>query len=221
MNLKNIAYLWVVVFISIITFANCTQTDNFNEPETDRSYQDLYNQFQDALKSSELTTDLQQKKEILYEKMGKWNWQTNLLTKSTADMSVDEQKDYLQNTLSSQAWQWVEKLQHSFASNSNDISIEQITEDSLLTENEKLMLIAILSGGNYLQNQVMAAQTKSAADCYAQYQKDCERALEIYAISGSVGAISGGVIGLAGATAVCALQLKWAEDDYKDCLEKQ
>ena len=68
MNLKNIAYLWVVVFISIITFANCTQTDNFNEPETGRSYQDLYNQFQDALKSSELTTDLQQKKEILYEK---------------------------------------------------------------------------------------------------------------------------------------------------------
>lgn len=219
MNSKYFISFLVAAFVAIISFTSCDQTENSvnqNSPQT--SYQDLYNQFQSALENSKSIEDLQQRKTVLYAEMKVWDWSINTSTRAASELSFEEQKEYLQKTLSPQMSQWINRLQNSFVSNSNSISVEQIVNDNTLMANEKQMLVAILAGGNYLQKIIQTAQTRGASNCYAKYQKDCERALQTYAVSGTVGSLAGGLLGLAGATAVCALQLSWAEDDYNDCL---
>lgn len=211
---------FLIVTIVIISFTSCNQTEiPANQSSLQTSYEDLYSLFQRALKNTEKIEDLQLKKEALYNEIKSWNWQVNASTKVISDLSFEEQLAYLQKTQSPQMLRWIERLQTSYTMPFSHISVEQITNDNTLSPAEKQVLIALLAGSDYLQTIIQTPQTKSDADCYAKYQKDCERALQIYAISGSAGAIAGGVVGLAGATAVCALQLKWAEDDYKECLE--
>lgn len=219
MNNKYFISLLATAFVAIISFISCDQTENSVNPTPSQiSYSDLYNQFQNALESTKPIEDLEQRKTALYAEIKAWDWNVNISTRAASDLSFEEQKEYLQKTLSPQMWQWVNRLQNSFVSDSNSISVEQIANDNTLMANEKQMLVAILAGGNYLQKMIQTTQTRGAADCYAQYQKDCERALQTYAVSGTVGSMAGGLLGLAGATAVCALQLSWAEDDYNDCL---
>lgn len=219
MNSKYFISLWAAVFVAILSLTSCDQTENpvnQNSPQT--SYQDLYNQLQSALENSKSIEDLQQRKAVLYTEMKAWDWNISTSTRTASDLPFEKQKEFLQNTLSPQMLQWINRLQDSFVSNVNSISIEQIANDNTLKVTEKQMLVAILAGGDYLKKMIQTTQTRAASDCYAKYQRDCERALQTYAVSGTVGSLAGGLLGLAGATAVCALQLSWAEDDYNDCL---
>lgn len=219
MNSKYLISLLVAAFVAILSFTSCEQTESpVNQDPSQTSYQDLYNLFQNALENTKSIEDLQQRKKVLYTEMKVWDWNISTSTRTASDLSFEEQKAFLQNTLSPPMLQWVNRLQDSFVSNANSISVEQIANDNTLKATEKQMLVAILAGGDYLKEMVQTAQTRAASDCYGKYQRDCERALQTYAVSGTVGSLAGGLLGLAGATAVCALQLSWAEDDYNDCL---
>lgn len=221
MNSKYFTAVLATVFVAVISFISCDQTENpVEHSPSQTSYQDLYNSFQRALKNTKSIEDFQQKKAAICTEMKAWNWNVTPSTRAISELSFEEQKEYLQQTLSTEMFNWVNRLQEHFTSNAQNISVEQIANDSALTTDEKQMLVAVLAGGDYLKEIVQTAQTRSAADCYSQYQKDCERALSIYAVSGTVGSLTGGLIGLAGASAVCALQLSWAEDDYNDCLKR-
>lgn len=219
---KNLFIFIVFLFAPVLSFLSCDNTSIPEETTEKSSYEELYQQFQTALIKSSSASSVEAKTELINVNLKDFQWNYKAKTKGLDgidSLPIDEQKLELQKILSTRMMFWIEKLEESFTSNTQ-ITIEQIASDSILEENEKQLAILLLSGGDYLKSIISTTQTRGAAECYAQYQKDCDRALQMYAVTGSVGAITGGVVGLAGATAICALQLQWAEDDYKECLQK-
>ncbi|MBQ8672922.1 MAG: hypothetical protein IJ511_02540 [Bacteroides sp.] len=212
--------LFNLLTVSILTAFFCLSCDNSENVEKMDvvSCQDLYGQYQTVLVESESFGDLNEKKSFIASQIKDYDWNCVATTRSLLNLSEEEQQEELKTLLSPYTVKWIEKIENSFVSDSR-IMVEQISLDNVLTDDEKRILVTLLAGGDYLKSKIVKLNTRGAADCYAKYQSDCNRALQVYAISGSVGAISAGPVGLAAATAICALQLQWAEDDYNNCLK--
>ena len=210
-----------MVMAIAVLLTGCEQSENSSYLNEETLCDDLYNNYLQTMQNSESFTDPQAKKQYIYETMESYSWDYQEQTRIVNEMTLQEQAEWIKNTQPKHIQRWLTKLGDSFRPFAGDISVEQIANDDSLNLEEKKMLTAILAGGNYLkkicQNGIQTRAT--ATDCLNQYNKDCERALQTYAVAGSVGAISGGLLGLGAATALCAMQLKWVKDDYADCLK--
>ena len=222
MKFENIILICLVAIATVSSFVSCDQDSKDPVSADSHSYyQQLYDRYQNALENGENLDQLNNRKEHICQELMDYDWRFAVSTKSATDMSEQEQREFLNGNLSSQVLNWLEKLERYFVSGEHPIAVEQIATDPFLTTDEKQMLVAVLSGGDYLLKSIQLVSTRSVIDCEEQYRKDCNRAMQTYAISGPVASVTGGVVGLVGATAVCGLQLYWAEQDYKDCLNSQ
>lgn len=213
---------YFITALSIIfILVGCEQNENLSPQYESDSYKELYDKYMQAFVYSENIDDLQGRKAYINEEIGSYSWDCTEQTRSTNDMTIEEQMNWIKNTQPAHIQAWITRLNNSFQLSANDISVEEISSDATLNENEKKMLTAILAGGNYLKRLCISGglTRATAADCKYQYDKDCKRALAMYAVTGTTGALTGGIVGLGAATVACAMQLTWAKQDYDKCME--
>lgn len=203
--MKNIIINLAIIFIALIT-VSCVRNTTNELTNYDDLYAEMLNEYNKIY--SEVSIYMDTISDIEYNKK-----QLNTRSNNNTDINALEP--------------WMQRHIGPYLSPNNILefnetdAIKKIASDNSLTKEQKTFLAKSISYGYYIKTRIKEITVNTRAtkqECLDAFNKAALRIVRNFAISGSLGILTGG-LGTVAAGVVAYISIDEAEKDYNNCMK--
>lgn len=203
--MKNIIINLAIIFIALIT-VSCMRNTTNELTNYDDLYAEMLNEYNKIY--SEVSIYMDTISDIEYNKK-----QLNTRSNNNTDINALEP--------------WMQRHIGPYLSPNNILefnetdAIKKIASDNSLTKEQKTFLAKSISYGYYIKTRIKEITVNTRAtkqECLDAFNKAALRIVRNFAISGSLGILTGG-LGTVAAGVVAYISIDEAEKDYNNCMK--